>query len=36
MSLLQWVTIGIVSVTLVGVAIGRYPRLRMNRATIAR
>ncbi len=35
MSFLQWLTTGLVFVTLVGVAIGRYPRLRMNRATIA-
>ncbi len=35
MSLLQWVTTLFVFVTLVGVAVGRYPRLRMNRATIS-
>lgn len=35
MSLLQWVTTLFVFVTLAGVAIGRYPWLRMNRATIA-
>jgi Na+/H+ antiporter NhaD/arsenite permease-like protein len=35
MSSLQWLTIGLVSLTLVGVAIGSFPRLRMNRATIA-
>src|SRR5829696_7229346 len=31
----QLLTAGIVAVTLVGVAIGRWPTLRMNRATIA-
>ncbi len=35
MSLLQWVAVVVVFVTLVGVAVGRYPWLRMNRATIA-
>lgn len=35
MSLLQWIATIIVFITLVGVAIGRYPWLRMNRATIA-
>lgn len=35
MTILQGLTTAIVFVTLVGVAIGRYPRLRMNRATIA-
>lgn len=31
----SWAAAGIIVVTLVGVAIGRYPWLRMNRATIA-
>ncbi|GAB4581927.1 MAG: anion transporter [Anaerolineales bacterium] len=31
----QWLSLLIVAVTLIGVAIGRYPWLRMNRATIA-
>lgn len=35
MTVLQIATAAIVSVTLVGVAIGRWPWLRMNRATIA-
>ena len=35
MSLLQWIAVVVVFVTLVGVAVGRYPWLRMNRATIA-
>lgn len=34
MSVFQYITLLIVSVTLIGVAIGRYPVLRMNRATI--
>src|SRR5690606_34969843 len=34
-SILQMVTLVIVVVTLIGVAIGRWPWLRMNRATIA-
>ncbi len=33
--LLQWLALTIVVVTIVGVAIGSYPGLRMNRATIA-
>lgn len=33
--LAYWPALTIVLVTLVGVAVGRYPRLRMNRATIA-
>jgi Na+/H+ antiporter NhaD/arsenite permease-like protein len=32
---LLWLKLAIVVVTLIGVAIGRYPYLRMNRATIA-
>jgi Na+/H+ antiporter NhaD/arsenite permease-like protein len=35
MTLLQWISLGIIALTLTGVAIGRFPRLRMNRATIA-
>ncbi len=35
MSLSQWLALLIVTVTLIGVAIGRYPWLKMNRATIA-
>ncbi len=35
MTLHQWLVTGIVILTLLGVAVGRYPRLRMNRATIA-
>ncbi|MCX7706687.1 MAG: anion transporter [Anaerolineae bacterium] len=35
MSLLQWIATFIVFITLVGVAVGRYPWLHMNRATIA-
>lgn len=31
----QWLIAGVVALTLIGVAVGRYPRLRMNRATIA-
>ena len=34
MSVFQYINLLIVSVTLIGVAIGRYPVLRMNRATI--
>lgn len=34
-SVVYWVGLVLVAVTLVGVAIGRYPFLRMNRATIA-
>lgn len=34
-ALAWWVSAGVVVVTLVGVAVGRYPGLRMNRATIA-
>ncbi len=33
--LLPWVDLSIIVATLIGVAIGRYPFLRMNRATIA-
>jgi Na+/H+ antiporter NhaD/arsenite permease-like protein len=35
MTLLQWLAMAVVFITLVGVAVGRYPRLHMNRATIA-
>ena len=35
MKLEQWVMIILAMLTLIGVAIGRYPWLRMNRATIA-
>ncbi len=35
MTLLQWLATAVVFVTLVGVAVGRYPWLHMNRATIA-
>ncbi len=35
MTLLQWLAAAAVFVTLVGVAVGRYPWLNMNRATIA-
>lgn len=35
MTLHQWLIAGVVALTLVGVAVGRYPRLSMNRATIA-
>lgn len=35
MTVVQWLATGIVFVTLVGVAVGRYPWLHMNRATIA-
>jgi Na+/H+ antiporter NhaD/arsenite permease-like protein len=31
----NWVYLGIIALTLVGVAAGRYPHMRMNRATIA-
>lgn len=31
----DWVYLGIIALTLVGVAAGRYPHMRMNRATIA-
>lgn len=34
MSLNNWLFLSIISLTLVGVALGRYPILRMNRATI--
>ncbi len=35
MTMLQWLATAVVFVTLVGVAVGRYPWLHMNRATIA-
>lgn len=35
MPLQSWLTLFIVLITLVGIALGRYPWLRMNRATIA-
>ena len=35
MDWMQWLSAGIVALTLVGVAVGRYPWLHMNRATIA-
>jgi Na+/H+ antiporter NhaD/arsenite permease-like protein len=35
MTLTQWLALPIIAATLVGVAVGRYPWLRMNRATIA-
>lgn len=35
MTLLQAVTLLVITVTLIGVAVGRWPWLRMNRATIA-
>ncbi len=35
MPLINWLALIIIVVTLVGVAVGRYPWLRMNRATIA-
>jgi len=35
MSPLHWLSLLIIVLTLVGVAVGRYPWLRMNRATIA-
>ncbi len=35
MSLLEGMASAIIVLTLIGVAVGRYPRLRMNRATIA-
>lgn len=35
MAALRWFHLLLIAVTLVGVAVGRYPRLRMNRATIA-
>ncbi len=35
MSALRWFQLLLIGVTLIGVAVGRYPRLRMNRATIA-
>lgn len=35
MTLLQWGATLVVFITLIGVAVGRYPWLRMNRATIA-
>lgn len=35
MSLFQSLALLIVTITLIGVAIGRYPWLKMNRATIA-
>ncbi len=34
-SFILWVSVGIILLTLIGVAIGRYPKLSMNRATIA-
>jgi Na+/H+ antiporter NhaD/arsenite permease-like protein len=34
-SLLYWPALFIIAVTIIGVAVGRYPFLRMNRATIA-
>lgn len=34
MSLFNWFSLSIISLTLIGVAIGRFPVLRMNRATI--
>jgi len=30
-----WLALGVIVITLIGVAIGRFPRLHMNRATIA-
>jgi Na+/H+ antiporter NhaD/arsenite permease-like protein len=30
-----WLAVGVITATIIGVAIGRYPYLRMNRATIA-
>lgn len=35
MDWMKWLSAGIIVATLVGVAVGRYPWLRMNRATIA-
>ncbi len=35
MPLRSWLELLLIAVTLIGVAVGRYPRLRMNRATIA-
>ncbi|MEP7358778.1 MAG: anion transporter, partial [Anaerolineales bacterium] len=35
MTVQTWLALVVIGVTLVGVAIGKYPRLRMNRATIA-
>ena len=35
MSGFDWLVAALVTVTLIGVAIGRYPWLKMNRATIA-
>jgi Na+/H+ antiporter NhaD/arsenite permease-like protein len=35
MPLLTWVSLLIITITIIGVSLGRYPFLRMNRATIA-
>jgi Na+/H+ antiporter NhaD/arsenite permease-like protein len=35
MSILQWVSLAIVTLTFAGIAVGRAPALRMNRTTIA-
>src|SRR5690606_7247376 len=34
-SIVYWISLALIVVTIIGVAIGRYPFLRMNRATIA-
>jgi Na+/H+ antiporter NhaD/arsenite permease-like protein len=35
MDWMKWLAAAIIAMTLMGVAVGRYPWLRMNRATIA-
>jgi hypothetical protein len=35
MTILNWASLLLIVGTLIGVAVGRYPWLRMNRATIA-
>ena len=35
MTVIQWLASAVIIVTLIGVAVGRFPRLHMNRATIA-
>lgn len=35
MELVFWLSLAIISITIIGISLGRYPFLRMNRATIA-